>query len=358
MAVFYVGSSGSDSNGGTDPSSDAWLTLQHALDTVADGSEIRIMSDITLTTRLTLALTSVDSSLPVILVGADSSGDALTSGYRTIDGNSAADSCFFSASGTSVMVIMDRLAITGAVNDGIDCDSAGWFTLRNCRCHNNGGSGLYGSAGATSFALYNTELDNNGAWGLEQSTTSRVRPFIYGGSIHDNAIGGINMGGGVGIISHSLIYDNGGQGVRIRGAAQGWRLTHCTIHGNSDDGIQVDTGDQLHAFGNSIVSNGGYGIGAYAPGTDFDLQVNYAIWGNHYHSNTSGEWENVSGGGNTSTEVDKQTGDPLFASVTDGSEDFTPSASSPLKGNGSNGSDIGAIRADDAAGGGTVVHTF
>lgn len=47
-----------------------------------------------------------------------------------------------------------------------------------------------------------------------------------------------------------------------------------------------------------------------------------------------------------------QTGDPQFASVVDGSEDFTPANGSPLDSNGMLGVDIGARKATDPAGGG------
>lgn len=84
----------------------------------------------------------------------------------------------------------------------------------------------------------------------------------------------------------------------------------------------------------SFVANGGYGI------NDQGAQW-HSIDNNHYHNNTSGP---INGNGTTINTADinttekygknNQTGDPKFASTTDGSEDFTPQSGSPLINNG------------------------
>ena len=62
----------------------------------------------------------------------------------------------------------------------------------------------------------------------------------------------------------------------------------------------------------------------------------------------------VGGTGSPYTQ-NNQTGDPLFTSVTDGSEDFTPTTGSPLIGNGITGGMIGAVAHADGGGGSTEV---
>jgi hypothetical protein len=49
LAVRYVMAGGSDGNGGTDPVTDAWASVQHAIDQLSDGDPhtIRVGAGVT-----------------------------------------------------------------------------------------------------------------------------------------------------------------------------------------------------------------------------------------------------------------------------------------------------------------------
>ena len=74
---------------------------------------------------------------------------------------------------------------------------------------------------------------------------------------------------------------------------------------------------------------------------------------NHFYNNTLGHHD-VSGGALSLLPGDNNIeGDPLFTSVTDGSEDFTPLTGSPLIRAYYNGGNIGAVAHLDGGGGST-----
>jgi hypothetical protein len=98
--------------------------------------------------------------------------------------------------------------------------------------------------------------------------------------------------------------------------------------------------------GNTFVANGGYGYNQSLTSQYPVVQVY-----NHHFGNTSG------GGYPSDADLgaDSITGDPLFTSTTDGSEDFTPAAGSPLVGASFAGQVIGARSAAPGGGGGGTV---
>ena len=126
-----------------------------------------------------------------------------------------------------------------------------------------------------------------------------------------------------------------------------------TVYGNGSHGIEMQNyaGDgtpiaNLHLWNNTCVDNGGYGFYWGTASPTVDLLMDY----NHTHNNTSGVTDRTGGlpGDNN------VTGDPLFTSTTDGSEDFTPLTGSPLIGAGVRGAMIGAVAHADGGGNDSV----
>jgi hypothetical protein len=353
VATYYVDPvSGDDANAGTSVGA-AWATIQKAIDTIADGDEVGLMNTGSHSLTATLDYTingSADVRAPQRYFGCDASGNLLTSGFVVIDGSGIGGFAqpMIDMSLNNGALMLERVRLTGGTSDGI-YDSAGSFTrLRHCRIDNCAGSGVYSTAGFTHIFAVDCEFDNNGGSGLRMSTSTRLRPHLFGCRVHHNAEWGVNCGASPAILYLCEIYRNTFSGIRFNGVADGMVILGCTIAYNSTSGIilNVNLADRNQVIGNTFVGNGAYGVDL--SGNDPDaVQLADLLAFNHYHGNTSGELDTGS-----SNELGKQTGDPLFADTADGSEDFTPQSGSPLLGNGLNGQDIGAIGVAGGGGGG------
>lgn len=191
-----------------------------------------------------------------------------------------------------------------------------YIWMQSCRIDNFASHGVYSSNASSGIGGYDVEIDSNGGAGVTQSTTSRCDVRLSACRIHHNTGAGINSGVVSSYVINSLIYRNGGIGVKLSYSYYK-DFTVCsnnTIYANGSHGVE----GPCIIGRNSLVNNGGYGInGPSLTGVN----------ANHYHNNTSGETS--LGAGNTPG-LDNVTGDPLFTSVVDGSEDFTPQEGSPL----------------------------
>ena len=147
------------------------------------------------------------------------------------------------------------------------------------------------------------------------------------------------------IICNSLFYRNGGSGVNQDSNSGLAQVRNCTFYGNTGDGWTIfdNSGrNPVTMINNTFVANGGYGLRSQNTNRN-PVMVSH----NHHYLNTSGSTDVTDALG-----VDLITGDPLFTSTTDGSEDFAPTASSPLIDAGPIGMTIGAIPLVAGGGGG------
>ena len=76
MATYYVRTTGNDGNGGTNPETDAWLTLQNALDSVSDGDTIDILGDYTPATPLNIKVGHSNKTITI------DGGSAITTSFK------------------------------------------------------------------------------------------------------------------------------------------------------------------------------------------------------------------------------------------------------------------------------------
>ncbi len=347
MATYYVDPvSGSDANAGTSFGA-AWATTQKAADTAIAGDEVRLCATGTETPSSVTAFdtNSGTYSNHIRFVAYNATGTApLTTGYYTISGASlGAGADIFDMNGQD-RIDFDGIRLTGAPAHGMEHSSGtlDGVYLRRCRIDNCGGNGIYMDNSSQFCSIVDCEIDDNVGDGVGQSTSSRGRLTAIASSIHDNGEHGINLGQVCTFVG-CQVFDNTLDGIHIHGASAEILVTGCTIYGNGSDGIHIDDPlKSINVSNSSIAQNGGYGISTNSNGLEFITSDR-----NHTHNNTSGIIDTGTLPGSNNV-----TGDPLFASVVDGSEDFTPGASSPLAGAGVNGTTIGALPAAAGSGGG------
>lgn len=203
--------------------------------------------------------------------------------------------------------------IRGAVDaTGIFIESLSWRVI-NCQIYDNG-DGLWSDGAFTA---------------------------IIGCSIHDNTGEGIKLSSGAACINN-LVYDNGANGIKLAdsGAASGIYYGN-TVFGNNTHGFNiVNIADRNVLINNTSCGNGTGGSGYGYNMTDRANTLFFAY--NHSRDGGGDANDNASGHCNLMSdptsnsefadflEGNNKSGDPKFAGIGDGSEDFTPTAGSAL----------------------------
>jgi hypothetical protein len=345
MATYYVRpTNGNDSNDGLSYAN-AWKTMaKAAASPVVLGDEIRLCAE---ATELPTATTTFNSVSGISLIGysADGTTELDEGQFYTISGASTGTGVnLITVSGNTIPglnVQFRHVHFLNSKQDGISQAGNCSISLVECRISGSVRHGLQGDNNSASIRLINSEVDHNGQKGLTQSTTDRLSINASGSRIHDNGTTGVDSGV-TSTMTHCTVYRNGGIGAKYDKSSS---FSNNVFFDNGTVGLQIGGVPQF-CFNNSFVDNGTFGLDyAFTPTAVPIWTIDY----NHYHGNESGETDQVTtpGGSNVS-------GDPLFANTTDGSEDFTPSSSSPLFGGGGiNGSTIGPLA--PAASGGSVI---
>lgn len=367
MATYYVDPlSGSDGNAGMSFGT-AWATTQKAVDTAVAGDEVRLCNTATetITSRIDFDTNGGNgSSGAIYFVGYNSDGTSELTGTDryTIQATSSMTSVLDLGYSVADNIHIDGVCIdaNGNATYGIDCNAGNvasgtvlsrsevknatshgiyiraYINFERCEIHNNGGSGIY----PTSVA--------NSRWGIS--------PRVTACKIYDNTSHGVGNFGAQGVvITNSLIYGNGGNGIDGSPMTSSGSARCCymnnTVYGNTGHGISIEnnaysSGSANHVQGvmnNTSSGNGGYGFyfgdtdPFRVPGMDY----------NHTHGNTSGATDRTDGLFGSAN----VTGDPLFSDAA--SDDFQPSAGSPLILAGVHGANIGAMAHAESSGGGS-----
>lgn len=254
--------------------------------------------------------------------------------------------------------------IAGNSTDGSPLNGSGEYTWATNL--SSGNDGLIVNSGDTYRFFQDMNLEATGGskdegWKIQDQNNTLVRCSAKGGwvegfNVEDNIlmIDCESSGNGVGFSGDSRstfmacrAHDNTGIGFTTKGGSN--RYMNCASYDNGGDGYDQNTEaycvyDKCLAFNNTgdgfdvgdavfvtIInctssSNTGYGYNYTASGI---WTITFGF--NHGHGNSSGstptnetgDWADQGLGGN----ID---GDPLFTSVVDGSEDFTPATGSPL----------------------------
>jgi hypothetical protein len=338
MTIYYVRpTNGSDAAAGTSFAT-AFQTSQKAFDTAIAGDEIRLCNEAAETpaAQIDLDINASTAASPILVVAGDSiDGTPLTTGFYTISGASLpATTDLLVPTINNLYMTFKRVRFTAGTRDGIAPSFNNyWMNFLNCRIDTFASDGIYITTTGGHWYLFNCEIDNNTGQGLNINAAGRGNLSVVGGSTHDNGGIGLEIGGDSDSVSVDLheVYGNGGDGIQLLGL--GSRISNTTVYNNTGDGVFIDAAQcKLHNV--TCSSNSAYGFNISTNGDD-SLDMDY----NHTYNNTSGASNITLPGDNN------QTGDPQFANVTAGSEDFRPKGASPLVDNGVNGVDIGSRKA-------------
>jgi len=222
--TYYVSTSGSDSNPGTQ--AQPWATLQKAVDTIANGDTILVMPGTYVGCRIRYGgasgapKTLAAQTAGTVLVNAPGALCRRPSDIEVISDD-------FGSTPTPYWTI-EGLEVALAPKWGIDGILANNLTIRNCVAHNNGQA-----ANCTGlFSAY-----GNGVL-IENSTSySNAEHGIYVNNSADN-----------GVLRRNVCYSNGGLGVHMNGdksmggdgIMSNWLVEKNICYNNGSNGFDGD----------------------------------------------------------------------------------------------------------------------
>lgn len=336
MTDYYVRSSGgSDGNAGTSFAA-AWATIGKAIlaASVNAGDRIIVCADGTHLPTSTVtwdgtseAGTSAD---PILMVGGNGTTGAIDGTIATISGASLGGGAhlFQWTDATKDNWIFQNLRLTAAPGNNLHAGVDASATCINCEIDNAGGHGAALEANAWRFVDCN--IHDNTTCGITTITaTAGVGSwFVFNSAIHHNGSHGVNMRGNANSFHYSLLYRNGGDGIRIEQRHGTLVVNGCIFALNTGDGLgnsgSTSLTGTLYGVTNSIFyQNGAYGFSFVAYEPDVDITV---LDRNCYFGNTTAATDFTLPGSADITE------DPLFTNTSDGSEDFTLQSASPCRG--------------------------
>ncbi len=245
------------------------------------------------------------------------------------------------------------LDANGNTGLGINCTATYMLNISNCKIMGWTANGITVAGGVNGIGIFGCEI--TGCSGTYAVNFGMVGGVMYGCSVHDNSVPGINSVGASSII-RCLVANNTGassDGIRIDLVAC---IVGCTIHGNGRDGIRSPNyGIQSMISGNILTNNGGFGINW--PIAYVQEIVCFNVFGGGASANTSGARLNILPGRGDVT----LTGDPYVNAGTDFSLNNTAGAGAACRAAGFPGVmlfggtgylDIGTLQHQDSGGGG------
>jgi parallel beta-helix repeat protein len=218
-ATYYVATTGNDANAGTIVS--PWLTVQHAVETIAAGDVIIVRAGTYAGCRIR---NSGQAGAPKTLM--KESGAVVV--INTPGPQNGHSSLIEIENGSGANVtdwVIDGFEVANSPHHGIDIRITDRITIRNCYVHHSSptstGTGIF-----LAFSYHPTIENNESAFNTEHGiyqSNSGDYPTIRGNRCHHNSGAGIHMNGDVkqkpgdGIISfavieNNVIYENGTNG--------------------------------------------------------------------------------------------------------------------------------------------------
>lgn len=333
MATYYCGYNdsgtlGSDANAGT--SFGARVATLAKLETLLSAGDIGVVTapsayPITLASSFQPTASGTNNT-PIYMTGGNATDGSIDGSIAYVDANSAAAHCIHMNAATQWR-FFGNMNLTGATSHGFHGDNANWIaTLFNVTAESNGGDGIHlYETNQYQRAIVNCNAYDNSNYGIYTRGCPIINCQVDNNTADGIRVQNLNMGAA---IVGCRATNNGDEGIYIdvaSGSSSNRPVTidHCTIADNTNNGIQFDDneGGQLYVVRNCILSgNGAYGISVAVSSIVANL------YRNHYHSNTSGNYENVDP---LSGIVEGATsGDPLY--VNSAGEDYRPRIASPV----------------------------
>lgn len=247
--TYYVATNGNDTAVGAERTN-AWLTIQHAVESIAPGDTIIVQEgsyagawiyQVSGTAEAWCTLKADDGAH--VLLDVEGS-ESQTYNRKTI-------LWIEKWSGIVSHWIVDGFEVAGASRHGIDIRVAHDIIIRNCHSHHAGtGDGIF-VANSYDVTLEDNICNNNGEHGI-YCADGTDRPVIRGNELYDNANCGLHFNGGYygdfdGIITGALVERN-------------------TIHGNGATGgsaINCDGVEYSVIRNNLIYDNLAHGISLF-----------------------------------------------------------------------------------------------
>jgi len=269
-ATYYVATNGNDLASGS--SSAPWLTLQHAVETIAPGDTILVRSGSYAGCRIR---NSGTSSAPKTLAR-DVGATVLINVPGPQNGHSSLIE-IENGSGSEVTDwIVDGFEVANSPHHGIDIRITNRITIRNCYVHNSAPSGT-GTGIFLAFSAHPTIEGNESAFNTEHGiyqSNSADYPTIRGNRCHHNNSAGIHMNGDLsskcpcgttvrdGIISfavieNNILYENGtagGSAINADGVDDSI-FRNNLLYDNHASGISLFSTDGAHGSSRNKVYN-------------------------------------------------------------------------------------------------------
>lgn len=258
-ATFYVSTTGSDSNAGTQAK--PWATLQHAVDTISPGDTIQVLAGTYVGCRIGH---SGSQSSPKTLEAAPGASVLVN---KPGPGNKHNSIIEFELFGSTVSDwIVSGFEVANSPNYGIDVRVTERITVQKNHVHNSKLTGIF-TAFSNNILIQNNETDHNSEHGIYQSNSS-VYPTIHGNNSHNNASAGIHMNGdiseqpGDGLVRFATVEDNtiwengtaGGSGINCDGVDDSI-IRNNLLYNNHASGISLYAIDGAHGSSNNNVYN-------------------------------------------------------------------------------------------------------
>jgi hypothetical protein len=320
VAIYYVdGSVGNDGNTGANPGAGgtgAWATIQHGMATIIAGDSLWVKNSVTYNELITIANAGTSIS-PIRVAGyASVTGDK---GQIIIDAQGTRSHCINSTvGGTQVFYTFENIVMASSTLANVDTNRFATF-WKNCQFIHSTTDGFKG--GQAFFE--NCKFDSNGGHGLNWQSGNNV--VCVGCRFFDNGTDGFHQTISSTTLACGLIYceffSNNTNGISVGNSNDVVSIIiNCTVDGDNKDtvkGLVFGAGfRQFACVLNSIFYDCATGIGS-------PNQLNAAISRNNLvNSNTTP----YSGFSTFDGEV---TSAPSFNN--EGSNDYRPSSSSPLK---------------------------
>jgi parallel beta-helix repeat protein len=268
-ANYYVSTTGSDTNPGT-TRTNAWRTIQSAVDRVTPGDSITVLSGTY--TGAWIQVTGM-SNAPITLASDD--GAVVLLNVKNPGGKLSHDSILWlenwGGSNAVSYWTIQGFEIANSPLAGIDIRGTptqpnSHITVLSNRVHNCASRGIF-TAFTDDVLIVGNESYSNGEHGVYCSN-SGDRPIVRGNRLHHNAACGLHMNGDVtaggdGIISGGLVENNriyrngtGGAGINMDGVV-GTRVQNNLVYASpNNSGIAMfQQNGAVPSSGNTIVHN-------------------------------------------------------------------------------------------------------